>query len=560
MSAAPLHAAQLQAALHRCRAQAESGALLARVAEALGYSVETLAPLVNQLLGQPVYLRAELAALTPVFDSLPFSACLEQQVLLAKEEGGWLLVADDPWQSALVAKLARTLGSLPSVVWAQADDILWALQRSADTVRAVSGFDSGALAGADDETPEISLESIERTSNQVVRFVDAAILDAWKSGASDVHLETHRNVIVVKYRLDGVLVEVGRFDDARRIEEVLNRVKVIAGLDISERRVPQDGRFRARLKERSVDFRVSIMPSIHGEDAVIRVLDKSHLHEAEASISLQGLGLPEDVRDTITLLAQEPHGMLLVTGPTGSGKTTTLYAVLMQTRSGLEKIITIEDPVEYELPGVLQIPVNEKKGLSFSRGLRSILRHDPDRLLVGEIRDPETAEIAVQAALTGHGVLTTVHANNGFDAVNRFIHMGVDLYAFSAAINGIVSQRLMRKVCESCAEPVQLSAGFMLNLSPDGLGSNVSSGLHTPRHGRGCPACRMTGYKGRFAVSEVLVMDDEIRQLIISRAPIQALKQAAHARGMLALRDRAIQAVLDGLTTEQEFKRVVAAH
>jgi len=308
-------------------------------------------------------------------------------------------------------------------------------------------------------------------------------------------------------------------------EQVISRIKVMSELDIAERRVPQDGRFKARRDGRDIDFRVSVMPSVFGEDAVLRILDRRALTDELQGLSLEVLGFEAGMRQRLTDLSKEPYGMLLVTGPTGSGKTTTLYAVISEVNKGLDKIITIEDPVEYQLPGVLQIPVNEQKGLSFARGLRSILRHDPDRIMVGEIRDPETAEIAVQSALTGHLVYTTVHANNAIDVLGRFQHMGVDTYNLVSALNGVLAQRLVRVLCKAC-------------------------------HGKGCAECRGTGFKGRKAIGELLVLNDELRELIVARAPVRKLKETARAAGTIPLRDAALAMVEAGETTLEEINRV----
>jgi general secretion pathway protein E len=336
-------------------------------------------------------------------------------------------------------------------------------------------------------------------------------------------------------------------------EQVISRIKVMAELDIAERRIPQDGRFKVRVNGRDIDFRVSIMPNIFGEDAVLRLLDRRALTEEAQSLRLDSLGLDDHTMGAIRGLAAKPHGMLLVTGPTGSGKTTTLYAAITEIHSGRDKIITIEDPVEYRLPRVLQIPVNEKKGLTFARGLRSILRHDPDKIMVGEIRDDDTAQIAVQAALTGHLVFTTVHANNVFDVVGRFLHMGVDPYSFAAALNGIVAQRLLRLNCPDCIDEYPASdqelreAGFSPEKYPAAqLGA-----------GRGCGSCRGTGYKGRRAVAEVLLVNDALRELIASRAPVSALKENAAAAGLIPLRAQAFEWVARGETTLMEVARVL---
>jgi general secretion pathway protein E len=308
-------------------------------------------------------------------------------------------------------------------------------------------------------------------------------------------------------------------------EQVISRIKVMSELDIAERRVPQDGRFKARREGRDIDFRVSVMPSVFGEDAVLRILDRRALSDQMTGLTLDVLGFSAEMKEQIRGLASQPHGMLLVTGPTGSGKTTTLYATITEANTGVDKIVTIEDPVEYHLPGVLQIPVNEQKGLTFARGLRSILRHDPDRIMVGEIRDPETAEIAVQSALTGHLVYTTVHANNAIDVLGRFQHMGVDAYNLMSALNGVLAQRLVRVICISC-------------------------------RGKGCPDCRNTGFKGRKAIGELLVVNDELRELIIARAPARKLKDAARAAGTVPLREAALRLVDAGETTQKEIDRV----
>ncbi|HZD19738.1 MAG TPA: GspE/PulE family protein, partial [Burkholderiales bacterium] len=353
--------------------------------------------------------------------------------------------------------------------------------------------------------------------------------------------------------IDGILSQVKLIQDPTQAEQAIARVKVLAELDITERRVPQDGRFKALERGRAVDFRVSIMPSIHGEDAVLRVLDKQSLYETtRQTLSLDSLGFDLQEVKRLRRLSHEPYGMLLVTGPTGSGKTTTLYAAITEINNGQDKIVTIEDPVEYQLPGVLQIPVNEKKGLSFARGLRSILRHDPDKIMVGEIRDPETANIAVQSALTGHLVFTTVHANNVFDVIGRFMHMNVDLYGFVSALNAILAQRLVRLVCPHCAEPEEPDAEA---LAESGLEAHAVKGWKFVT-GRGCRECRGAGYKGRKAIAELMILNDELRELITSRAPVRQLREAAQRGGTRLLRDAAFEAVKNGETTLAEINRV----
>jgi len=329
----------------------------------------------------------------------------------------------------------------------------------------------------------------------------------------------------------------------------VSRLKVMAELDIGERRLPQDGRFKLRTQGREIDFRLSVMPSVFGEDAVIRVLDRAQIAQ-QGSLTLDALGYQGALRDSIRALARQPHGMLLVTGPTGSGKTTTLYAAINEVNTGRDKIITIEDPVEYQLPGVVQIPVNDKKGLTFARGLRSVLRHDPDRVMVGEIRDTETAQIAVQAALTGHLVFSTVHANTAFDVIGRFMHMGLDLYNVVSALNGVLAQRLMRLNCTHCRAPLIPSQA---QLQAAGL---VDGSMAHCTRGMGCGHCRGTGYKGRRAIAELLLLDDELRDLIAARAPLGRIKEAARARGMQTLRDAAVAMVLRGDSTFEELDRV----
>ncbi len=378
-----------------------------------------------------------------------------------------------------------------------------------------------------------------------VSLVNRCIAAALKFDASDVHIESTGSGLLVRLRVDGLLEPLQQAPGRALAEQVLSRLKVLGSLDISERRRPQDGRFRVRFADRAIDVRLSVMPSVHGEDAVLRLLDKSSLVAAGEQLSLDALGFDDAGLRRLRGLAALPYGMLLVTGPTGSGKTTTLYAILSEINQGRDKIVTIEDPVEYQLPGILQVPVNEKKGLTFAVGLRSILRHDPDRIMVGEIRDTETADIAVQAALTGHLVLTTVHANNVFDVIGRFAHMGIDPYTFVSALNGIWAQRLLRRVCHVCAVPAEEPIRAQEDKSP---GQWVSA--------RGCPACRGTGYKGRLAIAECLVMDDELRQRIIERESLAGLREAARQRGTVLLRAAAMDAAARGLTSLDEVRRV----
>src|SRR5687767_905019 len=404
-------------------------------------------------------------------------------------------------------------------------DVAAYLSEQESQLRALDGFSREVSSEKADTGHDISFESASEEDSQVIKLVTSTLYDALKAGASDVHLETNAQGLAIKYRIDGVLTAAQSLPGMELAEQVISRIKVMSELDIAERRVPQDGRFKARREGRDIDFRVSVMPSVFGEDAVLRILDRKNLTSEAQGLTLEALGFEKDLKHRIRELSTLPYGMILVTGPTGSGKTTTLYAVISEVNQGLDKIITIEDPVEYQLPGVLQIPVNEQKGLTFARGLRSILRHDPDRIMVGEIRDPETAEIAVQSALTGHLVYTTVHANNAIDVLGRFQHMGVDPYNLVSALNGVLAQRLVRVFCSSCK-------------------------------GKGCSECRGTGFRGRKAIGELLVLNDELRELIVARAPARKLKEAARAAGTVPLREAANALVQAGETTLEEINRV----
>ena len=500
----------------------------------------------------PLMGHAQLMALSPDFAVMPFEQALRREcIALRGPDGALLLVLADPFDRALVDGLGARLAEPFALALADHDDIAACLARHEDEVRRAAGLSETrggekSNGGAED----LSLKRISEDASPVVKLVNSTLYDALKQGASDIHLECVPAGLVIQYRIDGVLSRMGSVQGSELAEQAISRIKVMAELDIAERRVPQDGRFKAQAAGREIDFRVSIMPSIHGEDAVLRVLDKEHLTQELTGLSLESLGFDDAVRATLRRLASEPYGMLLVTGPTGSGKTTSLYATLAETNHGLDKIITIEDPVEYQLPGVLQIPVNEKKGLTFARGLRSILRHDPDKIMVGEIRDGETAEIAVQAALTGHLVFTTVHANNVFDVIGRFTHMGIDPHNLVAALNGVVAQRLIRINCPHCVDDITPDAA---QVAESRLG-DVSAFRFRASHG--CGQCRGSGYKGRRAIAEVLILDDEIRELIVTRAPVRALKTLAASRGFVSLRDAATALVAAGDTTLQELNRV----
>ncbi len=442
----------------------------------------------------------------------------------------------DPWDDEQVRRASAALGVVPQL----------AALPSALLAQWLGGAAPAPTAGAG----AASAARDDQAGGPVVEFVDAALRAAFQQGASDVHFECDRTGVTVKLRLDGVMARFARMDELRRADEVISRIKVLAQLDITERRTPQDGRFRFAVAGGSIDLRVSIMPSVHGEDAVLRLLDKAQLRSREEAASLDLLGFDDASAERIRELAGLPHGMLLVTGPTGSGKTTTVYAVLSEVNTGLEKIITIEDPVEYELPGVLQIPVNERKGLTFAKGLRSILRHDPDRILVGEIRDAETAEIAVQSALTGHQVFTTVHANSVFDVTGRFRHFGLDMFGFMSSLNGVVVQRLVRKLC-ACAGQRTPTERERRWLAGHGLQAEAVPLAH------GCESCHGTGYRGRMVIAEVHAVDDGLRDLVTGGAPVTALREHVGRSGVQSLGAQAAQKVLAGATSSEEVQRVV---
>jgi type IV pilus assembly protein PilB len=383
-------------------------------------------------------------------------------------------------------------------------------------------------------------------------LVDSTIYTAIQRRASDIHIETQDDSVHVKYRIDGVLQEAMRPMAKQFHSSIISRIKVMAELDIAEKRVPQDGRFKLKMPGKTIDFRVSIMPSVHGEDAVIRILDKESISEQFTELRLDILGFPEAELKRFRKYIAEPYGMVLVTGPTGSGKTTTLYAALSEIKSVEDKIITIEDPVEYQLRGITQIPINEKKGLTFARGLRSILRHDPDKIMVGEIRDAETAQIAINSALTGHLVFTTVHANNVLDVLGRFLNMGVEAYQFVSALNCVLAQRLVRTICHHCKRPAKITRE---QLEESALDPSMAM-THTFYEGLGCIECGGTGYKGRMAICELLDLSDRIREMILDKRPASEIRKAAREEGMRFLRESAVERVMEGSTTLREINKV----
>lgn len=507
----------------------------------------------GQLLAWPYLPIDTYREWSPRIDLIPFADAAQRGILAVQSpESGVGLLAINPFAEDQLAWADGRLSNLGIRWLVDPAEFAHYLSQVEDRMRAVD-----TVAMANEESDEVfeeglTLASIAANESPNVKLVNSTLYDAWRSEASDIHMETTAQGLRVRYRVDGVLIDVSRITGTEQAEQIISRIKVLAELDISERRIPQDGRFKMTIRGQAIDFRVSIMPSIFGEDAVLRLLDKRALAQQVDGLTLAGLGFDTRDRGTIERLAREPYGMLLVTGPTGSGKSTSLYAVVESLDRVRDKVITIEDPVEYQLINALQIPVNEKKGLTFARGLRSILRHDPDTILVGEIRDSETAQIAIQAALTGHLVLTSVHANHTFDVIGRLLHMEVDPYNFVSALNGIVAQRLIRLNCTKCSEPFTPDENL---LRQSGLSHADIQGFNLQR-GRGCPECRQTGYKGRQAIAEVLVLDDDLRERILHREPVRALKEAARAKGLRDLRESALSRVRAGQTTLDEINRV----
>jgi general secretion pathway protein E len=491
---------------------------------------------------------------TPAFEIIPFTEVASRECMALRDSFGKLAVIFcDPFNTDSQEWVEARSG-MATWYLVHPSDFAAYLARYEAGLRAMDSVvtDVSVSAGDSGKIETLSLKGISEDTSPVVKLVHSTLYDALKAGASDIHFESNPNGFRIKYRIDGVLTSVNEVAGVEMAEQVVSRIKVMSELDIGERRTPQDGRFKVGMQGRDVDFRVSIMPSSFGEDAVLRILDRQTLSDQMNGLTLDILGFDADSIAKLRMLAREPYGMVLVTGPTGSGKTSTLYAAISEINDGEEKIVTIEDPVEYQLPGVLQIPVNEKKGLTFARGLRSILRHDPDKIMVGEIRDPETAQIAIQSALTGHLVFTTVHANNVFDVIGRFMHMGVDPYSFVAALNGILAQRLVRLTCTHCAEPQQPSDEM---LKSSGITPELAKEYRFVA-GRGCGHCRGTGFKGRKAIAEMLHLNDEIRELIVAKEPIRRIKEAARRNGTRYLREAALNLVRSGETTLKEINRV----
>src|SRR5574338_968007 len=481
-----------------------------------------------------------------------------QFVPLKRDGKGLHIAMADPTDLERLDEISSMLRTrvIPYVATAGAIDVV--LRKGDATQRvlqeAASTFKISLVKETDqgDEVLDLDRLATDSEMSPIIKLVDTIIYNAMESRASDIHIETRERDVQVKFRIDGALyAKVDPIDIAYH-QTLISRIKVMSELDIAERRVPQDGRFRVRYKGRTVDFRVSIMPTIHGEDAVIRILDKEQINEEFRNLNLNVVGFAEEDLRKFRRYIAEPYGMVLVTGPTGSGKTTTLYAALNEIKNEEDKIITIEDPVEYQLQGITQIPVNEKKGLTFDRGLRSILRHDPDKIMVGEIRDNETAQIAINSALTGHLGFTTVHANNVLDVLGRFLNMGVEPYQFVSALNCVLAQRLVRNICVHCRRQAKVTRAQLQESALDP--ALADSGRFF--EGTGCIECSGTGFKGRTAICELLDLTDNIREIILARRPTSEIKKAARDEGMRSLRESAVERVLAGRTTLREINKV----
>ena len=494
---------------------------------------------------------------TEVIRSVPVDIMFRYNFLpLERQKGSLVIAVADPSRLMMLDEIGGLLGQpvIPRVAaLSQIKDLLKKTEQSQRVLdEATEGLTLGDILSDDNPDENISIEKLtsQENSNPIIRLVDTIIFTALDRRASDIHFETYDHNLHVRYRIDGVLHPAMAPVAREHESNVLSRIKVMSELDIAERRVPQDGRFRVRYKNRLIDIRVSIMPTVHGENAVLRILDKESMSEKFSKLTLDVVGFSDDDLKRFRHHIREPYGMVLVTGPTGSGKTTTLYAALNEIKSDEDKIITIEDPVEYQIIGVTQIPVNEKKGLTFARGLRSILRHDPDKIMVGEIRDNETAQIAIQSALTGHLVFTTVHANNVVDVLGRFLNMGVEAYNFVSALNCILAQRLVRTICEHCARTVKYDDKVLISSGLDLIWQKFPF-----REGAGCIECSGTGYRGRTAIHELLELTDPIRQMILEKRSSSEIRVLARQEGMRFLRESALERVRCGLTTLREINK-----
>src|ERR1700758_572700 len=495
-----------------------------------------------------------------LFRSIPVDLMFRYNFVPLRLQNGTLEIAlSDPRNLNLIDELSLLLNKKLRVKVATLSQISELLKKTEQSQRVLEevteGFTLDVVADEGDQDETLSIDKLTSTDSDiapVIKLVDTTIFNALERRASDIHIESRDQEVAIKYRIDGVLHYAMPPIAKDWHSTIISRIKVMSELDIAERRIPQDGRFRVRYKGRLIDFRVSIMPTIHGEDAVLRVLDKESMSEKFSKLSLDVVGFADSDLVKFRRYIKEPYGMVLVTGPTGSGKTTTLYAALSEIKNDEDKIITIEDPVEYQIKGITQIPVNEKKGLTFARGLRSILRHDPDKIMVGEIRDQETAQIAINSALTGHLVFTTVHANNVLDVLGRFLNMGVEAYNFVSALNCILAQRLVRVICEHCKRPAHYPDQYFLDsgLNPDEWRDfNFFEGA-------GCFECGGTGYRGRTAIHELLDLSERIREMILDKRPSSEIRRQAREEGMTFLRDSALEKARSGVTTLKEINKV----
>jgi type II secretory ATPase GspE/PulE/Tfp pilus assembly ATPase PilB-like protein len=492
--------------------------------------------------------------------TVPVELMFRYNFVPIEQQAGVLVIAvSDPSRLMVLDEIAGLLGSRIQARVATLSQITEVLKKTEQSQRvldeASEGLTFDVVTGDENADENISIEKLTSDAEDIspiIRLVDTTIFTALERRASDIHIESYDDSVHVKYRIDGVLQEAMAPIAREHHGTILGRIKIMSELDIAEKRVPQDGRFRVRYKSRLIDFRVSIMPTIYGENAVLRVLDKESMSEKFKNLTLDVVGFADSDIRRFRRYIREPYGMVLVTGPTGSGKTTTLYAALNEIKSDEDKIITIEDPVEYQIRGITQIPVNEKKGLTFARGLRSILRHDPDKILVGEIRDQETAQIAINSALTGHLVFTTVHANNVVDVLGRFLNMGVEAYNFVSALNCILAQRLVRTICEYCARTVRYNDDALL---ASGMDPAEWRGFGF-REGAGCMECGGTGYRGRTAIHELLDLTDNIREIILAKKPTSEIRREAQKEGMTFLRESALERVRRGITTLKEINKV----
>jgi type IV pilus assembly protein PilB len=545
------------------------------VEQTLGRLGGVSADLGATLLGEGALSEEQLARALAIQFALPFDALTDFRVEpsfyermsvklmqrhpfvpIAEVEGRLTVAVPDPQDLLGLDELELLLGRALDLVVSPKSAILTALERSEGSSQALRELEAeyrSVLVKEDERGEEIlTLDHAGEDQSPAVKLLDSILLSAMQRRASDIHIEAADRSTRVKFRVDGILVPAMEPLDIRLHAPLVSRLKVMSDLDIAERRVPQDGSFRMRLERKTVDFRVSILPSVFGESVVIRILDREAMTTGVSSLRLDRLGFNEEDLKRFRRAITRPYGMVLVTGPTGSGKTTTLYAAITEMNIKEDKLITIEDPVEYQLPGVVQIPVNEKKGLTFARGLRSILRHDPDKIMVGEIRDSETAQIAIQSALTGHLVLTTVHANNVFDVIGRFASMGIDSYNFLAALNCVLAQRLIRMLCQSCRVSVPLDKALA-----EESGLDFEEYKDVPfQQGKGCHECHGTGYRGRKCITEFLDLTDEIKEMILSERPLSEIRYRAMTGGMITLRQSALRKVLDGGTTLREINRV----